>query len=145
MLHWSSNSGSYLRWEDNQGQKGYVVKNGYYSQSYYPQWILKDELTFSGTRLPQNAVDTDGSGFVFNGYSFRFGYADNVKNERRQSANDIDWAVGTDGKRVHLPGVDCIKVYTGVRPRYGNIGECSTEISGIEDLHLLAEDVDTWN
>ena len=135
---------TYLRWKDNQGKTGYIVKNGYYSQSYYPQWILKDQLTFTGTRLPQNAVDTDGSGNVFYGYSFRFGYADNVKNESRHSCIDIDWAVDRNGKKVKLPGVDFIKIYTGVRQRYGSIGECSTEISGIEDLHILSEDVDTY-
>lgn len=135
---------TYLRWEDNQGKSGYVVKNGYHDQSYYPQWILKDQLTFSGTRLPQNAVDTDGSGNLFYAYNFRFGYADNAKNESKQSTIDIDWAVNKEGKKANLPGVDFIKIYTGVRQRYGTTGECSTEISGIEDLHILSENIDTY-
>ena len=135
---------TYLRWEDNQGRTGYIAKNGYYSQSYYPQWVLKDQLTFTGTRLPQNAIDNSGTGEVFYGYSFAFGYADNQKNEDPRATIDIDWAVDSNGRKAQLPGVDFIKIYTGVHQRYGRLGGCSTEITGIEDLHLLGEDIDTY-
>ena len=134
---------TYLKWKDNLGMSGYIVKNGYHSQSYYPQWVMKDQLIFKGTRLPQNAIDKSGVGTLFYGYNFSYGYADNAKNDQKAATFDIDWAVDKDGNKVDLPGVDFIKIYTGVRQRYGMLGECSTEISGIEDLHVLGEDIDT--
>ena len=74
---------------------------------------------------------------------FRYGYADNELNNKDDSAVDIDWAVDKNGNKVHLPGVDFIKVYTGVDQENGWLGECSTEITRIEDLHLLGVDIDT--
>lgn len=134
---------TYLKWKDNQGKTGYIVKNGYHNQSYYPQWMMKDQLTLKGTRLPQNAIDQSGSGSLFYNYSFSFGYADNAKNKDKGATIDIDWAIAQDGTKANLPGVDFIKIYTGINQRYGVLGECSTEVSGIEDLHLLGEEVST--
>ena len=37
---------------------------------------------------------------------------------------------------VHLPGVDFIRVYTGVNQQCGWLGETSTELSRAEDLHV---------
>ena len=71
-------------------------------------------------------------------YKFRYGYADNELNSKDESAIDIDWAVKFEKvKKVHLPGVDFIKIYTGVNQENGWLGECSTEISGVEDLHVF--------
>lgn len=137
------NEPEYIRWEDNQGQKGYKAKNNFHKQSYYPQWVKEDKLTFKGTRLPQNGVDESGEGSYYVLYKFRYGYADNELNNKDDSAVDIDWAVDKNGNKVHLPGVDFIKVYTGVDQENGWLGECSTEITRIEDLHLLGVDIDT--
>jgi len=102
-----------------------------------------DKVTFKGTCLPQNAVDESGQGSYFVLYKFRYGYADNELNSKDESAIDIDWAVNSKGQKVHLPGVDFIKIYTGVNQENGWLGECSTEISGVEDLHVLGVDIDT--
>lgn len=67
---------------------------------------------------------------------------DNELNSKDESAIDIDWAVNSKGQKVHLPGVDFIKIYTGVNQENGWLGECSTEISGVEDLHVLGVDID---
>lgn len=130
---------NYIRWEANQGEvkSGYKVKNIYHKQSYYPQWISEDRITFSGTCLPQNGIDKSGQGTNYILYQFAYGYADNASNGDENTKIDIDWAVDKDGKSANLPGVDFIKVYTGVNQENGWIGECSTEIMGIEDLHLL--------
>ncbi len=133
----------YIRWEDNQGQSGYKVKNTFHNQCYYPEWIKEDKITFKGTCLPQNAVDESGQGRYFVLYKFRYGYADNELNTKDESAIDIDWAVNSKGQKVHLPGIDFIKIYTGVNQENGWLGECSTEISGVEDLHVLGVDIDT--
>lgn len=127
----------YIRWEDNQGKSGYLSKNAFHNQPYYPQWIQEGTLTFKGTCLPQNAVDESGDGSYYVLYKFAYGYADNDTNTSDGSAVDIDWAVDKQGNPVHLSGVDFIQIYTGVRQENGRLGECSTEIMGVEDLHVL--------
>ena len=101
----------------------------------------QDSLTFRGTCLPQNAVDEAGDGSYFVLYKFAYGYADNDTNSSNGSAIDIDWAVDRQGNAVRLPGVDFIMIYTGVNQESGRLGECSTEVSGVEDLHLLGVEI----
>lgn len=133
----------YIRWEDNQGNSGYKVKNVYHRQPYFPQWFEGDKLTFRGTCLPQNGIDESGKGTYYVLYKFRYGYADNEVNTKDESSIDIDWAVNSKGQKVKLPGVDFIKIYCGVNQENGWIGECSTEITGVEDLHILGEEIPT--
>lgn len=135
----SEDRNQYIRWEDNRGNSGYKVKNNFHNQPYFPQWCNEDKLTFRGTRLPQNGIDESGAGNYFVCYKFIYGYADNEKNDKDESAIDIDWAVDSQGRKVHLPGVDFIRIYTGVNQENGWLGECSTEVAGIEDLHVLGE------
>lgn len=132
---------NYIRWEDSQGLMGYRTKNAFHQQPYFPQWIQADRLTFQGTCLPQNAVDEVGDGSYYVLYKFAYGYADNDTNTSDGSAIDIDWAVDVQGTPVHLPGVDFIMIYTGVNQENGRLGECSTEVAGVEDLHLLGVEI----
>ena len=76
-------------------------------------------------------------------YKFRYGYADNEQNAKDDACIDIDWAVNSKGQKVNLPGVDFIKIYCGVNQENGWLGECSTEVTGVEDLHVLGEEVAT--
>lgn len=133
----------YIRWEDNQGKSGYKEKNAFHDQSHYPLWAQGDKITFKGTCLPQNGIDESGEGNYYVLYKFLYGYADNEVNSKDGSAIDISWAINDKGQKVNLPGVDFIKIYTGVNQENGWIGECSTEISGVEDLHILKVDLDT--
>ena len=128
---------TYIYWEDNQGKKGYKVMNTYHSQPYYPQWIKEGQLTFTGTCLPQNGINqgTDKNPY-FVLPSFTYGYADNYPDDAAKAAIDIDWAVDKDGKPANLPGVDFIKIYTGVNQENGRLGENSTEVCGVTDLNL---------
>ena len=134
---------TYIKWEDNQGNKGVRQKNKYHSQCYYPLWITEDKLTFKGTCLPQNGIDTSGNGSNYVLYKFRFGYADNETNSKTDSCIDIDWAINSKGDKANLTGVDFIKIYTGINQENGDIGENSTEIKGVEDLHILGEKIPT--
>lgn len=134
----------YIKWTDNQGNSGYKTQNSFHNQSYFPEWITEDKITFKGTKLPNNAVNegTDQEPFwIFR--SLDWGYADNAPNNENQSAVDIDWAVDKEGNKVHLKGIDFVKVYTGINQEAGWLGEISTEITGAEDLHLLNKSIPT--
>jgi hypothetical protein len=129
---------TYIRWTDNQGREGYVSGNSFHKQPYYPQWTEADELVFEGARLADNYVPA-GGGYLF--HAFAWGYADNKPNSDPQSGFDIEWAVDADGRPVHLPEIDFIKVYTAVNQYCGWLGETSTEIGGAVDLHPEAVSV----
>lgn len=130
------NDTTYIRWTDNQKAKGYIYRNTFHDQSYYPQWIDKNELTFKGTRPTNNAVDESGIGQYYVLYAFDWGYADNHPNKSDLSDIDINWAVDSKGRRVKLPGIDFIKIYTGLNQYCGWLGETSTEIMAVEDLNI---------
>lgn len=128
---------TYILWTDNQGGEGYVSKNMFHEQNYYPLWLEEDELTFEGTLLPPNGVDESGFGTYWVLYSYPWGYVDNHPNKDADlNSFDIDWAVDKEGNPVHLPGVDFIRVYTGLNQYCGRIGETSTEITNARDLHI---------
>lgn len=126
-----------VRWTDNRNGQGYVPRNDdFHTQPYYPEWYTSDQISFRGTRLPDNAVNEGTGGedyWVL--YCYDWGYADNHPNRTEMCQFKIEWAVDKNGDSVQLPGIDFIKVYTGLLQAVGDLGESSTEISGIEDLH----------
>lgn len=127
---------TYVRWTDNQGGEGYLSKLTYHKQAYYPQWLSDETLSFRGTRLADNAIDESGDGSYYVLYAYDWGYADNHPNDSEKSNFKIDWAVDAEGNPVHLQGIDFIKIYTGVNQFNGWLGECSTEVAGVTDLHI---------
>lgn len=135
-----------IYWTDNYGNEGYVYKNIYHSQPYWPQWLIDQEtLVFQGTRLPDNGVnegDDNSPYYVLS--QFDYGYADNgfnlLNGEWNEDAKiDIDWAIDVNGNSVKMPGVDFVKIYTGVNQYNGWLGECSTEVSRVIDAHVTRE------
>ena len=132
------NDTTYVKWIDNQGNKGYVSRNTFHSQSYWPEWITADSLVFEGTKLADNYIDESGNGSYYVQYAYGWGYVDNHPNADNRSNFNIEWAVDNNGNPVNLPGVHFIKVYTGVNQYCGWLGETSTEIMGAEDLHVNA-------
>ena len=127
----------YISWRDSDGKNGYIAKNRFHSQDYYPKWIDADSYILSGSCLPPNAVDTSGDGSYYILYCYPWGYVDNHPNDSESlNSFDISWAVDFSGLPVYLPGVDFIRVYTGVNQYCGWIGETSTEICRAQDLHI---------
>lgn len=127
----------YIKWDDNAGNAGYMPKNIFHNQDYFPKWVTNDAISFSGSLLPQNAEDLSGYGTYYVLYSYPWGYVDNHPNEYADlNSFDISWAVDSEGNRVDLPGVDFIRVYTGVNQYCGWLGETSTELSRAQDLHI---------
>ncbi len=119
-------------WTDNQGKSGKVFRNTFNKQeSYYPLWYPHDTLKFTGTLLPPNAKK---NGSIFALPEYPWGYADNVSNA--QAYFDIAWAVNSKGERIHLEGIDFVKVYTGVNQSAGSLGETSTEFVGAMEVNV---------
>ena len=133
----SLSDSTYIRWTDNQNQMGYLYKNTFHTQEYFPLWLTDSTLTFTGSRLPDNAYDPNGKGAYWVQQPFDYGYADCHPNDSiARCSFDIEWAVTNDGKPIHLPCVDFVRVYTGVFQQCGWTGEISTEISHARDLNI---------
>lgn len=142
----------YIRWTCNSVdslQEGYVFKNSFHRQSYWPQWVEGETLTFEGTKLPCNAAN-EGTGtteywvqrFYDWGYvdnrtdwAYDYAYNDPSAYEKANKGFKIDWAVNSEGRHVRLHKIDFVKVYTGILQYCGWLGETSTEVAGAVDLH----------
>lgn len=129
---------SEIEWTDNQGNKGSIPRNPTHKDnSYYPNWIEANQLTFKGSRLPDNGVNQGKEGapnWIQNAYAW--GYADNQPNNTEHCQFKIDWAVDKEGNKVQLEAIDFVRIYTAVNQVCGWMGETSTEVSTIEDLHF---------
>ena len=130
------------KWTDGNGTQrdstGYHMKLDYHQQNYWPQWENKDELTFHGGRLPNNAKDESGKGSLWILYRYAedaYGYADASLATDPYSTFDLDWAVDDNGNAVSLDHCDFIRVMTGVFQHCGWIGETSTEVASFTDLY----------
>lgn len=129
---------TYIPWEDNQGDEGFVHKNSFHQQSYWPLWLNgSPTLTFGGTRLKSNAIDMseEQNGSLIIEHFYPWGYADNMP-DNMDNGFKIDWAVDAEGNPAKLQGIDFVRVYTGINHYNGWKGEASTEISGARDLHV---------
>lgn len=142
----------YIRWTCNSVdslQEGYVYKNTFNKQSYWPQWTEGETLTFEGTKLPCNAAN-EGSGnteywvqrfydwgYVDNRSDWNYGYSydDPAGYETANKGFKLDWAVKDDGTPIALKKIDFVKVYCAVLQQCGWLGETSTEVAGAVDLH----------
>ena len=124
----------YIKWVDNNGATGYVMKNVFNRQSYWPEWETDDTMVFEGVRLPDNGTDLSTNGTNYFLSFFEYGYVDNKPNVDDLGFK-IDWAVDEKGNKANLPAIHFIKVYNSVNQYCGWLGETSTEIQGGEDLH----------
>lgn len=118
---------------------------GFHKQdTYYPAWITADSYTLSGTRLATNSDWEEGTGWVNKAYDW--GYADNFSPKDGTGSNadgtgarvnnfEIDNAVKADGTPAGLRHIDFVKIQTGVHFTTESIGELSTEVLGVKDLH----------
>lgn len=128
----TSSEGDVL-WEDNKGGTGFIAKNTFHKQAYYPEWITEDSYSISGTLLSDSKVDMSNPSYITS-TPFEYGYADNTSGGDKIDLAD---AIDAEGNAVHLSGIDFIKIQTGVQANLGWLGELSTEITGIADLNLI--------
>ena len=119
---------------------GYVWRNTFHNQPYWPLWIEDTVLTFKGTRFPNLSVDMSANGAGTSWFQpfFGEGYVDNLPNDQEPGFK-IDWAIDESGNPAELDHIDFIKVYCGQLDYCGWLGEVSTEVCGAEDLHPDAE------
>ncbi|MEO8773775.1 MAG: hypothetical protein ABI371_05550 [Gelidibacter sp.] len=122
-----------VAWEDNKGTTGFVLKNIYNKQAYYPDWITEDSYTISGTLLSGSNIDRSNSSMITS-TPFEYGYADNTPGGDKIN---ISHAIDKEGKPVHLSGIDFVKIQTGIQADMGWLGELSTEVAGVADISLL--------
>ena len=146
-------------WRDNSGNKGFIFKNNFHTQPYYPvnstfPEINKDSLDFNGS-LIRGRVEKSAGMFV--SLPSLFGYADNTPENSGNNntlpdnpyttgiiegsggdAIDISWAVDPQGNYAELDGIDFIMIYTGVNANSVWLGEISTEIRSIADVSPAA-------
>lgn len=140
----------YIRWTCNSVdslQEGFVRKNSFHSQSYWPAWAEGDSLTFEGTKLPCNATDEHIGGreywvqrffdwgYVDNRPDCGYDYVNDGTNAELNKGFNLDWAVDDEGNPVDLKMIDFVKVYCAILQDCGWIGETSTEVCGAIDLH----------
>lgn len=142
----------YIRWTSNSVdsiQEGYLRKNFWHSQSYWPLWAEGETLTFEGTKLRGNSQNFSATADDWHLYFFDWGYVDNRPDEGYGYKNNpnniaaeelnkgfkIDWAVDDEGNPVDLKKIDFVKVYSAMLQDCGWLGETSTEVAGAVDLH----------
>lgn len=133
----------YVLWTSNDqnpdSTSGYVWRNTFHTQPYWPLWIEDTVLTFRGTKLPNTSIDmSNGNGNNWFQPFFGEGYVDNLPNGQEPGFM-IDWAIDEDGRPANLDHIDFIKVYSAQLDYCGWLGEVSTEVCGAEDLHPDAE------
>lgn len=129
---------TYIAWSDNKGKSGYLFRNQFHANDYFPRWRTGNSLTLTGTLLPGNAINTgtaDAPNWILN--AFEYGYADNLPNAR--SLFDIDNAIDQNGLPVKLPGIDFVRIQTGLLQYCGWSGNTSTDVSRIVDLHITVK------
>ena len=59
---------AYIPWRDNQGKRGYVSRNLYHANSYWPKWVTDEVILFEGVRVPDNfriTIDKGGNARYF--------------------------------------------------------------------------------
>lgn len=141
-------------WKDNQGKQGYVLRNAFHGQDYYPSWIKnQDELSFKGTLVKNTLTDGD----IITNKQLAWGYSDNGSEDfkflmetkgKAYNSFDISWAVDAAGQPVAIKYIDFVKIYTAQNSngnpyepikdndRSRRLGGVSTEIGGAIDIGL---------
>lgn len=125
-----------IAWTDNKGNTGFVKKNTFHKQAYYPEWITANSYTVKGSWL-KTKVDPSRPTYVVS-LPYDWGYSDNQTEANGGGKVDISNAVNANGNKVNLKAIDFIKIQTGVLGDGGWLGEVSTEVTGIKDMHFAA-------
>lgn len=151
-ITWYREPDGSARWKDSSGEEGYLRKNSYYTQNYFPDKAIfthtyGDSLRVEGTLLPYVAELKNSQAVL---PVLAFGYADNRSVNRQVSphipdnpytpliregaggdAIDIAWAIDSAGNYVDLEKIHFVRITTGILSVVEPVGEASTEIVDI--------------
>ena len=122
----------YLKWTDNKTAAGFITRTKKWRRyNYYPQW-MGESYTLKGTKIYLPVKDvSDGEGTTYNIGTFEWGYG-GIKDP----SIDISWAVDSNGKKVHLPGIDFVKVYVSTYAEAGATDLVTNFFTHVEDLNF---------
>lgn len=111
---------------------------GYHSHSYMPSWLADAAdgalpYTYTALMLPPNGYYDDATlRYILDS---KWGYADSYANSSSLSALNLDNAVDRLGNHADIAAIDFVRVVTAILQANGPLGECSTEVCGVEALH----------
>ncbi|MDE6486690.1 MAG: PKD domain-containing protein [Muribaculaceae bacterium] len=125
----------YIKWSTADGSTGWLpYLKSFHSQPYWPQWMTDyKELSTTARRLPDNGIYNPATA-RYDLYCYQ-GYADAYPDSSEKSALDISFAIDADGRFVRLDRIHFLRITTGVLQVNGPLGECSTEVAGVEILN----------
>lgn len=135
-----------IRWEDSLGESGEITHLAAHPHdTYYPAWITADSYTLRGVRL---APRTQFNGSIWVQEGFAWGYVDNENNtdlwRGTGIASGLEFnrlrlsdAVTADGCPANLTHINFVKVQTALNSQSGGLGENSTEVFSVCDMHSL--------
>lgn len=148
----TSEVSNYVTYTVNTSESG-VFSSGSspYLLPQWPLWLSQEsegaKITFNNAAMiASNTAFAEGAMYPSATVWYNYGYANNNGRDQTQSSFDINWAVDKNGKSVHLPGIDFIKVQTATLQYLGAFyGPASTLINCAIDLHLKNIEVPTIN
>ena len=139
-----------ITWRNNLGETGFVKRNSYNEQNYYPAelfpgYFYDDSCSFSFLKI-EGKLETGFSTGV-KSYPRAFGFADNkpkaftdhifpdnpYTNEAEGYGGDgfdLSWAVNENGDYIELDTVDFVRVQTAMYGISEAVGEISSELKG---------------
>lgn len=140
------------KWFDNKGREGLLGARRYPSPEQFPT-VNQEKYTLSGVSILNNF---SASEIGTEKKQISYGYVDSVPvlNTNYEQPNnpyttpiqgsggdamDISWAVDEYGKSIHLEEIKYVKVYSAINKFSGNLGEVSTEISGMGASHPVKQ------
>lgn len=123
--------------KNNDGESFYMAV-GKLNKELCPRWNKSDVFSYAGRRIKINIKSSHTGQYTLFSYDMLdWGYANAIDPDI-----DIDWAIDKDGNKVHLPGIDFIKVVNCVSVNETMIyshyqTSMTTRFAGVADLHYL--------
>lgn len=136
--------GKSVSWTDNRGGEGSIdYLSVFHKQDYYyPAWVETSVYILGGTCLPARNIQ-DHETMQWDNNPYGWGYVDNMGDDCTSIGDlmqcnrfRISDAIDAAGKPVSLEYIDFVKIQTGVNAKSGVLGEVSTEVLGVLDLHI---------
>ncbi len=125
---------NFIPWKSNDGNNGFLNRPPQHATNpMFPSWVKAESITFTGCMLPDNAIYNEVTGqYTLTPYA---NCADSYPNSDSRAAIDLDDAIDSSGDKINVTHIDFIKIVTGILKCNGALGECSTEVMGVQALN----------